>query len=62
MGLLKVKQEYISKNGEKKWFWRFYLKLENGNRIEVKPIHYKLGNGNYYDNTNVLVSIATEIK
>lgn len=61
MGLLKVKQEYM-KNGERKWFWRFYLKLDNGNRIEVKPIRYKLDNDKYYDNTNVLVSIATEVK
>lgn len=60
MKLLRVKQEYLKAN-EVKWFWRFYLVLDNGSRIEIKPIHYTKSNGVVYDNTRELVTISYDI-
>ena len=60
MKLLRVKQEYM-KDNVIKWFWRFYIVLDNGSRIEIKPIHYTKNNGVVYDNTRELVTISYDI-
>ena len=58
MKLVSTKQEYINKNGEKKSFTRFFVQLDNGGLLEVKPVKYQFEDGTWYSNERELKVVA----